>query len=62
MLTKGPPGYETKSSYRMLVRVRDGRVGIIIAVAINVTNVEELGRVTVSPTTGDWEHPDGYSD
>ena len=48
--TKASLDYETKSSHAVTVRATDtGGLSDTIAVTINVTNVEEPGRVSLSP-------------
>ncbi len=47
--TKAALDYETKSSYYVTVKASDGTASDTIAVAINVSNVNEPGAVSLSP-------------
>ena len=50
--TKAGLNYEAKSSYRVIIRVSDGRGGrATISVTINVVNVDEPGVVTLSTSS-----------
>ena len=45
------PNYEQKTFYRMTVRVSDGRNIVDLDVIVTITNVDEDGVVTLSPTS-----------
>ena len=47
--TRAALDYETKSSYSVTVKASDGTASDTIAVAINVSNVNEAGAVSLSP-------------